>query len=160
VEVFFTRANGRIETIKVGTIDLKTGQGFIYTKLLRDYPEADDWLRGIFGQTTVFLAIVNSPNIVGRRTHPPRKTVARKLSRSTGANIGPLHDWHEIKLEVNKPHDADDGEAHADVLTGKRALHFVRKFIRIRFGKLEYVRAHWRGDASVGIRRGRYVVTA
>jgi hypothetical protein len=91
-----------------------------------------------------------------RFTH---KGLARELKHSK-LGFGPLRDWHEIKLEVTKPRDVDDGEAHSDVIIGKRALHFCRKHLRLWNGRLIPVREHWRGDASIGIRRGRYVVTA
>jgi hypothetical protein len=40
-----------------------------------------------------------------------------------------------------------------------RALHFVRAHLRLRLGKIELVRPHWRGDAQLGIKRPAYLVT-
>lgn len=39
---------------------------------------------------------------------------------------------------------------------GKKRLHPVRFFTRIKGGKLETVRPHWRGDASLGTKSGNY----
>jgi hypothetical protein len=72
----------------------------------------------------------------------------------------PLRAWTEIVLEVTPPSEAgalDPGEAH---LTGRRALHFCRQHLRIRGGRLELVKAHWRGDAAIGIKQSRYRVAA
>jgi hypothetical protein len=158
MRLFFEEARGTYVTIELGVLDFQTGRlsATVEADAASEGELPKERLRKLARIACVSLAVVNSPNIVNRRTHPPHKRLARKL----GVGIGPLHDWHEIKLEVTKPRDICDGESHADVLTGRRALHFVRKFIRIRLGKLEYVREHWRGDASIGIRRGRYVVTA
>jgi hypothetical protein len=73
--------------------------------------------------------------------------------------LSPPGEWYEIKLQVTKPRYVDDGAPHADQITGQRALHFVRKFIRIRLGKLEYVREHWRGDPALGVRQSDYRVS-
>jgi hypothetical protein len=101
------------------------------------------------------LALINSPRVIGRRQH------TRKLPSMPGfaGSKFPLLAWTEIKLEVSKPILIDDGQPHEATLTGRRALHFCREHIRIKNGKLEYVTSHWRGDASIGIKRSRYVVT-
>lgn len=107
----------------------------------------------------ILLLIVNSPKIVGRLQHSLNKNLARKLTENFKGVGFPLHAWTEVLLQVNKPVEIDDGLPHEAGLTGNRALHFVRKHIRIRLGKLEYVSSHWRGDPSIGIKQTRYVVT-
>jgi hypothetical protein len=99
-----------------------------------------------------FLSVINSPRIVGRTAHTAHKRIAREVSRQFK-----VHPWHEIKLEVFKPRDCgeDGGEGW---LTGRRALHFCRAFIRIRNGRLEHVRSHWRGDPALGVRQASYRV--
>lgn len=47
----------------------------------------------------------------------------------------------------------------ADGEGGKRCLHFVRAHVRIRFGQLEVIKPHWRGDGELGIKSPRYWVT-
>ncbi len=106
------------------------------------------------------LALINSPRVIGRQQHAPHRGLERKLiaSRSIIGSF-PLHAWTEIKLQVMPPSDysGDATEAH---LTGQRALHFCRAHLRIRLGKLELVRSHWRGDAALGIKQSRYRVVA
>ncbi|MCS0497881.1 hypothetical protein NVS89_22580 [Ancylobacter sp. MQZ15Z-1] len=107
------------------------------------------------------LAFINTPKIIGRRQHMPHRGLERRLVAQRRA-IGkfPLHAWTEIKLHVTPPHDASGEKSTEAHLTGERALHFCRAHLRIRLGKLEVVRGHWRGDASLGIRRSRYVLKA
>lgn len=106
------------------------------------------------------LAIINSPKVVSRQQHPPHKGLMREVRRHK--NFGEafqLLPWHEIKLQITKPRAIDDGVPHQDQITGQRALHFVRKFMRIRLGRLEYVSAHWRGDPALGIHQSDYRVS-
>jgi len=105
------------------------------------------------------LLMINSPKIIGRTTYYPNRALEKKLTQKLGVGKFPLHAWTEIQLKVNKPVEIDDGEPHEAHLTGRRALHFVRKHIRIRLGQLEYVTSHWRGDPAIGIKRSRYKVT-
>lgn len=107
----------------------------------------------------LMLLLINSPRIIGRRQVMPNKGLERKLTQGLGVGKFPLHAWTEILLQVSKPPEIDDGEPHEAHLTGRRALHFVRKHIRIRLGQLEYVTAHWRGDPALGIKQSRYTVT-
>jgi hypothetical protein len=123
-----------------------------------------EFQRHIVGVTTQFasnflshakaaIAIINSPRVVNRVERQPHKSLARRVAHQEFK----VHPWHEIKLEVFKPRDCgeDGGEGW---LTGRRALHFCRAFIRIRNGKLEHVRSHWRGDPSLGVRQASYRV--
>lgn len=114
---------------------------------------------GLLTLVHMFLILINSPKIIGRRQVMPNKGLERKLTQDLGAGKFPLHAWTEILLRVNKPPEIDDGEPHEAHLTGRRALHFVRKHIRIRLGQLEYVTSHWRGDPALGIKQSRYIVT-
>jgi hypothetical protein len=105
------------------------------------------------------LAFINSPRIIGRRQHAPHRGLERELIKHQKV-IGsfPLRAWTEILLDVTPPKEADGQHAFEAHLTGTRALHFVRSHLRIRDGKLSFVKAHWRGDASIGIKQSRYVV--
>lgn len=104
------------------------------------------------------LAIINAPRIIGRRTHLPHAGLQRAIAKSRKM-VGkfPLQAWTEIVLEITPPQEAQD-DGHEAHLTGGRALHFCRAHLRIRLGQLEFVRHHWRGDPSIGIKRSRYVV--
>lgn len=108
----------------------------------------------------ILLALINTPRVIGRQQHAPHRGLERALLAGRKAiGVFPLHTWTEIKLEVNRPPEdlsADPStEAH---LTGQKALHFCRAHLRLRKGCVEIVRSHWRGDASLGIKRGRYTV--
>jgi len=103
------------------------------------------------------LALINTPRVIGRRQHMPHVGLERKLGRARGM-VGrfPLQAWNEIILEVANPRF--DGEDHETHLTGHKALHFCRAHLRIRFGQLEFVQSHWRGDPAIGMKRSRYIL--
>lgn len=107
------------------------------------------------------LALINTPQIVGRRQHMPSRKLEREVMKRRGSGVQfPLRAWTEIRLEITPPRDAMLDEPHEAHLTGAKARHFVRKHLRIQHGKLVTVKAHWRGDAALGIKQSRYTVTA
>lgn len=103
------------------------------------------------------LALINTPRIIGRRQHMPHERVERdKLKALKLVGKFPLHAWTEIILKVAPP-DVRTGEpATEGHLTGEKCLHFVRTFLRVRLGQLEYVESHWRGNPALGMKRSRY----
>lgn len=106
------------------------------------------------------LAFINSPNIIGRTTHLPHRGLEKELiRRQKTTGTFPLNAWTEVHLKVTPPEDAKDIPDYEAHLTGRKALHWVRTHLRIRNGRLEIVREHWRGDGSIGIKRSRYRVT-
>lgn len=119
---------------------------------------SDNLVPVLLSQLHFLLIIINSPRIIGRRQFMPNAGLERRATASFGSGKFPLHAWTEIELKVAKPPEVDDGEPHEAHLTGRRALHFCRKHIRVRLGRLEYVSAHWRGDPALGIKRSRYSV--
>lgn len=118
-----------------------------------------DLFRQLLMHLHFWLLLINSPQIIDRAQHKAHAGMQKKLRHSLGQKAFQLKGWTEIKLRVAKPSDIDDGEPHTSYITGKRALHFCRKHIRVRHGKLEYVRSHWRGTPESGIVRSRYKVT-
>lgn len=107
------------------------------------------------------LSIINTPRVIGRRQHMPHRGLERRLTRAMGVQGKfPLNAWTEIKLQVSPPKDMSGDASTEAHLTGQKALHFCRSHIRIRLGRLEVVRSHWRGDASLGIKRSRYKLAA
>lgn len=125
------------------------------------FDSIDETIEELAGWTTLvccMLAAINTPRIIGRRQHMPHRGLERNLVKKFGTGRFPLHAWTEIKLEISKPTEIDDGEPHEAHLTGRRALHFCRAHLRIRNGKIEYVTSHWRGDAAIGIKQSRYTV--
>ncbi|GFE94892.1 hypothetical protein [Acetobacter persici] len=113
----------------------------------------------VFRIITIHLAFINTPRIIGRKIHLPHASFQRKLAKAKGT-IGkyPIQAWTELILEVTPPKDESDAPACETVLTGEKALHFVRSHLRIVGGKLVRVSAHWRGNAALGIKRTRYSV--
>lgn len=140
------------------TAALKTGQPPIVAPTINTQRLIDD--ERITYILYAFLALINTPRIIGRRQHMPHRGLERQLIANQKI-VGkfPLHAWTEIKLDINTPRDAtsdDPTEAH---LTGRRALHFCRAHLRIRLGRLEIVSSHWRGDPALGIKQARYKLT-
>ena len=104
------------------------------------------------------LALINTPRVIGRKQHMSHRGLERELARSKGL-VGrfPLQAWTEIRLEVAAPRDLM-GQEHEAHLTGERAFHFCRAHLRVKQGRVEFVRHHWRGDPALGIKRSRYAV--
>lgn len=103
------------------------------------------------------LSLINSPRIVGRSEHKVSSGLNKFLARKSGAPFQ-LLPWHEIFLDITPPPEAEMESGTR--LTGPRALHFCRQHIRIKRGRLEMVRAHYRGSAEVGIAQTQYRVGA
>lgn len=163
----FHKANaqplGRI-SFKDNTVSTPGG-GFAFPELLHNHVlktgfDAGEVAMAFIAECHTFLVLINSPKIIGRVQHMPHAGLEKKLARGFGVGKFPLNAWTEIRLTVAKPTEIDDGMPHEAHITGRRALHFCRKHIRIRLGKLEYVSSHWRGDASIGIKRSRYKIEA
>lgn len=126
------------------------------TKVSNDMPGEyqEDW-----AQLYAFLSLINSPKVIGRRQHMPHRGLEKGLLREQKM-IGkfPLHAWTEIKLECSPTRDMSEEEGYEAHLTGKKALHFCRAHLRLRECRVEFVRSHWRGDPSLGIKQSRYKV--
>ncbi len=103
-----------------------------------------------------FLALINTPRVIGRQVHDPHRGAEKKLKAKRGDGFR-LNKWTEIKLhiETTEEYSASSSERH---LTGQKALHFCRAHLRMRLGRVEIVRAHWRGDATLGVKPARYTV--
>ncbi|MER9662306.1 hypothetical protein [Mesorhizobium sp. M0159] len=117
--------------------------------------------RDLIGIAFSFLTLINTPNIVGRVTHLPHSGLQKRLARQLGmTGKFPLHAWTEITLCIDPSgYDvAAENKVVEAYLSGQKCLHFVRSFLRWRLNRFERVKAHWRGDASLGIKRSRYVV--
>lgn len=127
----------------------------------KDMGEEDisEW-SALVAKLHVALALINTPRVIGRRQHMPHRGLERSLlaSRKTVGEFT-LQPWTEIKLEVERPSEDVGGDPMGEAhLTGQKALHFCRSHLRVRLGQVEIVRAHWRGDAALGIRQSTYTV--
>jgi hypothetical protein len=112
----------------------------------------------LYTQVLGFLALINTPKIVGRITHLPHAGLQRKLTHAYSMpGKYPLQAWHEIKLHVTVPYEQNNEKVDG-YLTGTRALHFCRSYLRIRQGRLELVNWHWRGNPAIGLKQTRYKV--
>jgi hypothetical protein len=104
------------------------------------------------------LATINTPRIIDRHQHMPHQRAERELLKGICVPAKfPLRAWTDIILKVGVPPDdksaSGDHEAH---LTGEKCLHYCRSHLRVRFGYLEYVQGHWRGNPALGIKHSRY----
>lgn len=126
-----------------------------------DARERTKQLRKLFFRQPIaaILAMINSPRVISRKTHMAQSAEQRILTNNK-KSIGkyPLQAWTELLLEVTPPKDESGLPERETVLTGERALHFVRAHLRIVRGKLVRVSAHFRGNAALGIKRTRYSV--
>jgi len=150
---------GEQRAAMIGLLSTESNKGWRATDKLLDAETAKLPISGLLQIVHILLGMINTPRIIGRTQHMPNRAVERRLARDFGVGKFPLHAWNEIKLEVTKPPEIDDGEPHEAHLTGRRALHFCRAHLRLSRGKLEYVSSHWRGEASIGIKKTRYLVT-
>lgn len=164
--MFWKNAAQPLGILRPKTCDIETPGGmYCFPETMVSYCVKHGMDAGQFALATMqaahgILVLINSPKIIGRRQYMPNLSFERRLTKQLGVGKFPLHAWTELKLSVAKPPEIDDGEPHEAHLTGKRALHFCRKHLRIRLGKLEYVSAHWRGDPALGIKQKRYRLTA
>jgi hypothetical protein len=109
-------------------------------------------VEGILLHALAAIAIINSPS-AKRVDQAPHKGVQRHLRQAFPA--APTVKPSKIVIALDRP-AADDGEpGHAN---SRRAYHFCRAHSRMKAGRTEHVRAHWRGDPAFGIRIGRYEV--
>lgn len=108
----------------------------------------------------VALGLINSPRIIGRRQIMPNRRLERELLKRNGKAVGkfPLQAWTEILLKVAAPKDMSNEGAVDAHLTGRKAMHFCRAHLRLRLGRVEVVRGHWRGDPALGVKRSRYIL--
>ena len=106
------------------------------------------------------LALINSPKIIGMRTHLPHENLQKRLIKS-GQPVGqfPLNAWTEIIIKTSGFRDASDDDPVQGNLTGMRAHHWVRAHTRIRYGRLEFVPHHERGNKLFGSKQSRYTIT-
>lgn len=131
--------------------DVQSSSEIIYT---------DPFVRKSAWNIQILLAMINTPKIIGRRQHMPNASLEKKMLRGRGGVKFPLHAWTEIKLNIAKPVEIDDGLPHEAHLSGSRALHFCRAHIRVKNGRIEFVTHHWRGNAAMGVRNTRYRVVS
>ena len=105
------------------------------------------------------LALINTPRVIGQRTHWPHERLEReKLKKLNLVGKFPLRAWTEIILKIAQQDNRTGEPSEEHHLTGERCLHFCRTYLRVRLGMIEYVEGHWRGNPALGMKRSRYRV--
>lgn len=97
------------------------------------------------------LAVINSP--AARATNDPPHRGLAKIVRQVAKGAP------ETRASLITLGDRA-GTAEGPESASPRAYHFCRAHTRQRAGRIERVRAHWRGDPAFGIRIGHYRVRA
>ena len=139
----------------MGSDDL--GQTFFARRAWCNEPQ--HFAGGISTFLYAVLSMINTPRVVGRRIHQPHAGLQRKVAAAHSMpGKYPLRAWHELVLEVKPPRDESEREPQQTILTGGKALHFVRAYLRISGGHLQLVSAHWKGDPALGLKQTRYRV--
>jgi hypothetical protein len=120
-----------------------------------DEPENDQLISARL--VRAFLALINTPRIIGRRQHMPHRGLEKAL-RDSQHVVGtfPLNAWTEIRLECRAPVDLSNTSSAEAHYTGRKCLHFCRAHLRICAGKVVFVSSSWKGDPALGIKRSRY----
>jgi hypothetical protein len=98
------------------------------------------------------LALINTPRMYEARIEDNRKLNARRYAKGTP----PLMSWREVNIKIDR---YGLGRTNRKAAHGELPRHHVRAHMRIRRGKVELVKPHWRGNPDKGIIRHRHVVT-
>lgn len=106
--------------------------------------------RGLACFAAAALAIINTPRLSHVLPHDLSaiNKARRRLNRPA------LLEWREVRIQVDK---GALGRGDKIIPTEGRALHHVRTFLRLKRGKVELVRPHWRGNPRFGVIMHRYV---
>lgn len=157
VSYFFDDVAGPLGWLSTVSDDYKTHEGEVAVPTFVKELWGKNFFPGFLALAQWILVIINSPKVIGRKQIMPHRGLEKRLLK-TKALSGrfPLHAWTELTLEATPTHVDQSGEVHEARLTGQRCLHFCRKHLRVRNGRLELVSAHWRGDPALGIKRTRY----
>jgi hypothetical protein len=109
-------------------------------------------------QAYPLLLLINTPRVVGRKTHDPHRGLARHvLANRKALGVFPLQAWTEITL-TTETIDASDDERRSSGLSGMMPLHWTRAHKRRIHGVWTLISDYWAGDGSLGIKRSRYKV--
>lgn len=136
--------------IKLGSANPSRGTfGAAWQHLPKSLPRVE-WIAG------AFLALINSPRLVGGVVHAPHAGLQRELVRKQKL-VGkfPLHAWTEITLRTGAAKAGTDRETR---LTGQTPLHFCRAHLQRYAGEWRLVASYWRGNPALGMKRTRYRV--
>lgn len=159
IQVFADKANGNIATGTAITWIIEGNNVFFPIEHPNDLtPASQDFYIETTRMVSAYLCVINTPLVVRQEKHEPRAELRRKLLRA-GVIDGKtrFQPWVTIKLDVQTPSEIEGGGSR---MTGTKAFHFCRAHLRLRLGKVEWVRSHWRGDANKGVVNHDYRVRA
>lgn len=126
---------------------------FIIREKFKGTPESQRMVKRLGRFLVCVLALINTPRI----SHLIEHNVDEKLNRSRlKRGKFPLLSWHDVTIRP------DVGWApratHEEGSTGEKRRHHVRTFMRLKRGKVEIVKPHWRGNREKGYVIHRHVV--
>lgn len=137
-----------------------------FASLQQRFPERAVRDPVLFGKFLLNLvSLVHLPRAT--RSMAPARTAesdARDRKRQR-CGLNPAIAFKEVRLVVDVGGqervlaEAPPALGHGGASSGK-VLHQVRGFWRVRLGKEEYVRPHWRGNAQIGMLRKRVLLVA
>lgn len=102
--------------------------------------------------TLCIFTLMNSPKVV-RADTLAKDPKHRSLEVRSMKKFNPVT---RIYLHVT---ERTEDQSEGGPVTGKRAYHFVRRFMRFKHGRLEMVSPHWRGDPNKGTVNRPYKVS-
>jgi hypothetical protein len=96
------------------------------------------------------LALINTP-----RLSDIRDSVLGRLNRKRDLKgLPPIMEHKIVRLRIDR---GEMGIGIQKSATEGRSLHHVRAFMRIKRGRIEIVRPHWRGNPKFGVIQHRYI---
>lgn len=111
----------------------------------------------IIAFSVLAIDLINTPGVLGMRQHQPHAGLARRMAK-LGVGRFPLRAWSEVTVRTSTKIVDSEFESGPSF---HKCLHFVRAHKRhYKDGGISLVKAHWRGDPALGIKRTRYKVAA
>lgn len=158
-QIAYTVLNPAGEVIVQGFIELQPDDEHFSVHLDMRWPHQDARTQArsanAGGWTAASLLLINAPHGVERQTTPAHRGLERDVRNIVG--VPSLKPSHVIRLsmtpgEIGEPATARGG--------APKAFHFCRSHVRrLAGGRTARVRAHWRGDPSLGVGNATYKVT-
>lgn len=121
---------------------------------------SDDLLNGhslasVVSRCAIILSLINA-EVAGTLSHAAHRGLARKL-RKHNLPAGHIDKWSEVVLRLDATATVSSEGDRANAT--RRCLHFVRSHIRrLSPTATTIVKAHWKGDAELGVKGTRYKV--
>lgn len=96
------------------------------------------------------IALINTPRIADVRDADLSQVNNARMKRKQP----PILQHKIVTIAIDR---GTHGDGFQKTETGGRPLHHVRAFLRMRLGKVQLVRPHWRGNPRFGVVVHRYV---